>query len=89
MKSLRVTLFLNAPYLSLVVELRCAGVDNGCCTSDEPCGEGDGDCDNDSHCEGDLVCGTDNCPWGDGDDCCIPPGENNHFNVFCFFCFIF
>ena len=21
-------------------------------------------------CEGALVCGTDNCPWGDGDDCC-------------------
>ena len=52
-------------------ELRCKGVDDGCCTADNPCGEGDGDCDNDSECSGDLVCGTDNCPWGDNDDCCI------------------
>ena len=21
-------------------------------------------------CEGALVCGRNNCPWGDGDDCC-------------------
>ena len=38
------------------------------------CGEGDGDCDDDSECAGSLVCGTDNCPWGDGDDCCEQPG---------------
>ena len=34
------------------------------------CREGEGDCDADTECEGALVCGTDNCPWGDGDDCC-------------------
>ena len=35
-----------------------------------PCFEGEGDCNNSEECEGDLRCGTDNCPWGNGDDCC-------------------
>ena len=51
------------------------GVDDGCCTEDNPCGDRDGDCDNDSQCAGSLVCGTDNCPWGDADDCCMAPGK--------------
>ena len=34
------------------------------------CAEGEGDCDADSECQGDLVCGNDNCAWGNGDDCC-------------------
>ena len=52
-------------------QLRCNGVNNGCCTKDNPCGKGDGDCDNDSECAGDLVCGRNNCKWGGYDDCCI------------------
>ena len=50
------------------------GQDN--CCSDLPgglCREGEGDCDDDSECEGDLVCGVDNCPWDtpfSGQDCC-------------------
>ena len=41
-----------------------------------PCGEGKGDCDKDDHCEGSLVCGTDNCQDFDSTqnskkDCCI------------------
>ena len=43
-----------------------------CCTEECPCREGEGDCDEDSHCQGDLVCGTNNCVL-DGDpeaDCC-------------------
>ena len=35
--------------------------------------EGEGDCDTDHECEGDLVCGTNNCAWGGGDDCCRQP----------------
>ena len=27
-----------------------------------PCEENEGDCDNDSHCNGDLKCGKNNCP---------------------------
>ena len=43
------------------------------------CKLGEGDCDKDSDCEGSLVCGQDNCPWGDGDDCCMmPPGKPLH-----------
>merc|ERR1711892_518676 len=52
---------------------RCSGRNfNGrrCCTPDKPCGLGEGDCDgpldggaNDGHagCQGDLVCGSNNC----------------------------
>ena len=32
-----------------------------CCSVDQPCGLGQGDCDMDSECHGDLVCGRDNC----------------------------
>jgi len=54
--------------------LRCHGTNNDCCTRDNPCGLGDGDCDNDYHCIGDLVCGNNNCPFSsDGDDCCMRP----------------
>ena len=54
------------------------GKNNGC-TSKNKCIEWDGDCDSDSDCVDDLICGTDNCPrkygddWGIGDDCCFKP----------------
>ena len=32
-----------------------------CCTKDNPCEVGGGDCDEDDDCAGDLVCGTNNC----------------------------
>merc|ERR1712087_678469 len=55
-----------------------------CCTPDNPCDEGEGDCDgpgdgglNDGHagCKGDLVCGSNNCLkfgayYHEKDDCC-------------------
>eukprot|EP00931_Biecheleriopsis_adriatica_P098324 TRINITY_DN7225_c0_g3_i2.p1 TRINITY_DN7225_c0_g3~~TRINITY_DN7225_c0_g3_i2.p1 ORF type:complete len:944 (-),score=82.85 TRINITY_DN7225_c0_g3_i2:70-2901(-) len=46
---------------------------DACCTGTYPCGAGEGDCDSDSDCAGSLKCGRDNCPWGDGDDCCYQP----------------
>merc|ERR1712106_1107875 len=66
---------------------RCSGRNfNGrrCCTPDKPCGLGEGDCDgpldggaNDGHagCQGDLVCGSNNCQkfgtyFHAKDDCC-------------------
>ena len=64
---------------------RCNGLswsefqDWGCCTT-VPCGVGGGDCDRDDHCEGNLVCGENNCwkdfadngeTWSTGVDCCI------------------
>ena len=41
--------------------LRCLGEDDDCCTSENPCKKDGGDCDDDNQCEGDLVCGEDNC----------------------------
>ena len=81
----RIFNFLNYTYLSILYSeacfilfphfyhlgKRCTGEDNGCCTKDTPCGLGEGDCDSDKECAGSLTCGDDNCPWGDGDDCCI------------------
>ena len=60
---------------------RCQGrnVDTGrCCTAASPCVEGEGDCDNDQECGGDMVCGDNNCKqFGDifhpKDDCCVTP----------------
>jgi hypothetical protein len=54
---------------------RCAGLDSGC----TDIGENDGDCDRDSDCHGDLICGIDNCEQGGDmifdstDDCCKSP----------------
>lgn len=57
----------------------CEAKDNdwGCCSSSNPCSIGQGDCDYDSDCAGNLVCGTDNCrdftsAWSHSAfDCCI------------------
>ena len=57
--------------------LPCKG-DDSCCTSSRPCFSGEGDCDWDSDCGADLVCGSNNCYKGPGstfdstDDCCVP-----------------
>ena len=50
--------------------------DADCCTSSFPCAIGDGDCDEDEDCDGDLICGIDNCQYFDSawpgttTDCC-------------------
>ena len=47
--------------------------DHECCSRSSPCAENEGDCDSDDDCQGDLVCGQDNCPsnWGSSEaDCC-------------------
>ena len=53
----------------------CIGGDN-CCKNGN-CGLGEGDCDVNSDCRGDLVCGKDNCPQNGlfdlTDDCCTTP----------------
>ena len=51
-----------------------------CCASARPCKENQGDCDNDSQCEGNLVCGKNNCgrsftwKWA---DCCMAAGKTS------------
>jgi len=69
---------------------RCSGRNyegRRCCTPENPCNEGEGDCDgpldggrNDGHagCKGDLVCGSNNCKkfghyYHEKDDCCEQP----------------
>ena len=45
-----------------------------CCSEENPCNEGEGDCDISRDCKGDLVCGTNNCDPGkysqEWVDCC-------------------
>ena len=61
-----------------------------CCSAAFPCTLGGGDCDNDGQCDGNLVCGSDNCAndfssnghnpvWGTGADCCR--GDLNDSNA--------
>jgi mannan endo-1,4-beta-mannosidase len=50
--------------------------ERGFCTADCPCATGQGDCDNDSQCEADLICGVDNGPFyglPSGYDACAFP----------------
>eukprot|EP00092_Neocalanus_flemingeri_P030174 GFUD01032752.1.p1 GENE.GFUD01032752.1~~GFUD01032752.1.p1 ORF type:complete len:359 (+),score=66.98 GFUD01032752.1:137-1213(+) len=64
--------------------IRCRGrnFDTGrCCTTENPCVEGEGDCENNEDCEGNLSCGNNNCKkFGDfyheKDDCCIKSGTS-------------
>ena len=65
---------LPSPVLSTRYDADCDGGDN-CCSDSEPCGLNNGDCDKDSHCQGELKCGHNNCGEGRGfdptDDCCV------------------
>merc|ERR1719391_1510760 len=69
---LQVTAGINDDLLSGAT---CIGGDN-CCSNSSPCRAGEGDCDNDDDCEGDLKCGKDNCDragyssFDSTDDCC-------------------
>ena len=56
---------------------RCDGGDS-CCSLSNLCNEGEGDCDSHSDCEGDLLCGSNNCNqqnpgYDPTDDCCYDP----------------
>jgi len=48
------------------------------CTEDAPCTAGQGDCDNNNECAGDLECGINNCPEGEDPlaDCCYDPTDD-------------
>ena len=71
----------------IIYLIGCDPANNGgsCCTSSNQCGEGEGDCDGDSDCRGNLVCGTDNCngpsymsSWM---DCCETPAQGKEDNL--------
>merc|ERR1712055_18177 len=68
-------------------KVKCEG-GNGCCGKNgKRCGEGEGDCDYDRDCEGNLECGSNNCAWDKHkcdkwykpgflcDDCCEKPKD--------------
>ena len=58
--------------------INCYNRYNSTCSLDSPCPNGQGHCDDDSHCVGLLVCGTDNCENGlPGMDCCTDVGNVN------------
>ena len=71
--------------VTLCSELVCRGEDDNCCTTSDPCGEGEGDCDDDFDCQVGLICGNSNCKnktgyqWDPTDDCCYNP-SNYIFN---------
>jgi len=79
------TILLLASLLSVVMgcasqqgrdDENCNGQD-GCCHNGK-CTEGQGDCDVNSDCKGDLSCGTNNCigdTFDDNDDCCVDFGK--------------
>ena len=62
------------------------------CSTQNKCGENEGDCDSDYHCKSGLSCGKDNCPsylgFSSSTDCCFdnvtiivtdkPPGDWNY-----------
>ena len=49
-----------------------------CCQPDHLCDVGEGDCDRDADCDGDYICGTNNCgsPFPGSHDCCT---RGNYF----------
>jgi len=63
-----------------VAQGKCLGGDS-CCTSSNPCGEGEGDCDKNHDCKENLLCGKDNCKrskyptFSRKDDCCYDPAK--------------
>ena len=70
-------------FLSIVkYDERCHGnpvTVSACCSIANQCQLGGGDCDNDSDCAGNLICGVNNCrrdfetngtKWNWYDDCC-------------------
>jgi len=50
-----------------------------CCKTSNLCGEGEGDCDSDTHCKAGLLCGKDNCNadlgFPSAYDCCYDPNQ--------------
>merc|ERR1719150_3046153 len=72
---------LAFPFWETDRQTGCNGGDS-CCSSDNMCGDGEGDCDHDGDCLS-GVCGTDNCV-GEGfdstDDCCEPSPSNSAGN---------
>ena len=66
-------------FFSLLLKSSLAGkicdgkpYDRSCCTREAPCAINQGDCDRSNQCQGNLVCGKNNCPvrFPKNADCC-------------------
>ena len=66
--------------MQAVLILACNGGDS-CCTPNNRCYIGHGDCDSDNDCKGSLTCGVDNCygPLFDETDDCCTDGTSKYF----------
>ena len=76
---------------------QCNGVPStgwSCCSTATQCALGGGDCDIDSECAGDLICGRDNClndfpsvgsNWGTLADCCMGKYYYRPLYIYIFF----
>ena len=57
----------------------CNAENNGCCKPSNQCLEGQGDCDYNDDCLGNLRCGDDNCDkklgFSSSSDCCYDPNR--------------
>lgn len=78
MKSVTILLFSKPMFLFLDTQPCMGALATGsCCTPAEPCAVNQGDCDADPDCQGNLICGEDNCNLvGSGFpsnsyDCCV------------------
>ena len=64
-------------FLLKILACDATNSDYECCKSSNNCAVGEGDCDSDSDCNGNLICGGDNCQSIDSDwaasdfDCCM------------------
>ena len=59
----------------------CNAIDDNvytCCSASNQCDRNQGDCDSDSECSGDLICGSNNCksPFPIDADCCEAAGNS-------------
>ena len=73
----------NSSMATNCVSIKCAN-ENDFCTSDDPCGTDEGDCDIHDDCQDGLFCGSNNCPDSLGFhsefDCCyVPAVGDEHF----------
>ena len=57
----------------------CNAENNGCCKPSNQCLEGQGDCDKNDDCLGNLLCGDNNCNrqlgFSASNDCCYDPNR--------------
>ena len=86
-----ITSFSHIFFLFTVVECDWTGTGDAatwaCCDLENQCGFGEGDCDSNYQCEGNLECGIDNCQamnstkaFSINADCCYDPSK--HFVSF-------